>query len=142
MGLAKDALRIAGSVVAGVLLWTVLWFAFTTAAKATFPGSLVEGQPIQEPQLLAMYIGMSALLSVVAGFTTARLAKRRVRTAVWLLALIQQSLGILAELSYWALMPGWYHAIFLSLILPMTVAGGELESLRVARVAPLSLHRP
>jgi hypothetical protein len=46
---------------------------------------------------------------------------------VWLLAVIQLGLGIVAEVSYWHLMPVWYHLVFLATVVPATVAGGYLR---------------
>jgi hypothetical protein len=52
---------------------------------------------------------------------------------VWVLAVLQLILGIIAETSAWGLTPVWYHLVFLALVVPATVYGGRL---RVRRRQP------
>ena len=121
--------RSALAILAGVAIWTLLWSFGTQAAMAIFPHLLQAGQPIAHPGMLVMYIGYSTVLSALAGFTTATIARSNPRPAVALLATVQLGLGILAELSYWALMPVWYHIVFLALVVPATLYGGFLQQI-------------
>lgn len=77
--------------------------------------------------MLLAFIGYSVLLSLLAGFVTAWAAGDRPMPVVWALAALQLGLGIVAEVSYWELMPVWYHLVFLALVVPATVAGGMLH---------------
>ena len=42
------------------------------------------------------------------------------------LAAILLAVGLYAEISYWTMLPVWYHLIFLVLLPPATIAGGRL----------------
>ena len=44
------------------------------------------------------------------------------------LTVLQLGIGIFAEVSYWELMPVWYHLVFLALLVPATVNVAELEA--------------
>jgi hypothetical protein len=47
---------------------------------------------------------------------------------VWVLAVLQLGLGVVAEVSYWSLMPVWYHIALLAPVVPATVLGGRLRA--------------
>lgn len=117
--------RIVLAVIAGAAAWAVLWIGGTRAGQAAFPAQLTEGQPITHLAALLGLILYSVALSLLAGFVTAKVGRRDAMTAVWILAGLQLALGIIAETSYWSLMPVWYHLVFLALIVPATVAGGR-----------------
>ena len=123
----KSPIRIVAGTIAGFSVWAVLWFAGTAAVQATF-SDLSEGQPITNSGYLWLYIVLSATLSLLAGSVTALIARSSRVIAVWLFALIQQAFGVVAEMSYWNLMPVWYHLVFLSLIIPMTILGGWMAA--------------
>ena len=44
---------------------------------------------------------------------------------------LQLALGLFFEVTGWALLPVWYHIVFLVLIVPAVVWGGELRAGRV-----------
>ncbi len=121
------------AVVAGAAVWAVLWIGGTRGGQAAFPDLLRDGQPVTHTGILLSLIGYSAVLSLLAGFVTAAAAGRAPRPAVWALAALQFTLGIIAEVSYWDLMPAWYHLVFLALVVPATVLGGLL---RIQRAGP------
>lgn len=121
--------RMAVAVVAGAAVWAALWLGGNQAAMAAFPDTLVAGQRLDHVGALVAYILYSVALSLLAGFVTAAVAGVRGggMTAVWILAALQLAMGIFAEVSYWGLMPVWYHLVFLALIVPATVQGGRLR---------------
>jgi hypothetical protein len=81
--------------------------------------------------VLVWFIVYSVALSVLAGWIAGRVAARgQPMRAVAILAALQLALGIVAELSYWSLMPLWYHLVFLSLLVPATLYGGRLAASR------------
>lgn len=122
--------RLILAVVAGAAVWAVLWNLGSRGAQAAFPEVLAPDRPITEASALFGYIAYSVVLSVLAGFVTAAAAGRDPMRAVWVLAALQLALGIVFEVSYWSLMPGWYHLVFLALIVPATVYGGALRARR------------
>ena len=117
--------RMIMAVVAGAVLWAVLWLGGNQAAMAAFPDALQPETPITSAGvLLGLILYGGVLLSLLAGWTTGRIAGAM--KPVWVLAGLQLLFGIIAEVSYWSLTPVWYHVVFLVLIVPMTVMGGRM----------------
>jgi hypothetical protein len=116
------------AVVAGAVVWAVLWVGGTQAAGAAFPSVLPAGQPVRDAGVLLGLIVYSVALSMLAGYVTAALASARPMPAVWALAVLQLVLGIGFEASAWSLTPVWYHLVFLLLIVPAIVYGGRLRA--------------
>ncbi len=118
------------AVVAGAVVWALLWVGGTQAAQAALPSVLAVGQPVTDAGALAGLIVYSVLLSMLAGYVTAAVATKEPMRAVWALAILQLALGIGFEASAWSLTPLWYHLVFLVLIVPATVYGGRLRDRR------------
>lgn len=118
------------AIVAGSVLWGILWNVGLLGAQAAFPTVLVPEQPITHAGALLALIAYSAILSVLAGYVTAMIADQR---AVKILAGVQLAIGIAVEISYWELMPAWYHIVFLALVVPATLWGGRLRDTATAR---------
>jgi len=115
------------AVVAGAATWAVLWNAGTLGAQAALP-ALQPGQPIGHPGILLGFIAFSVVLSLLAGFVTAAVMKTGPGPAVRVLAGLQLALGLIFEISYWSLMPAWYHLVFLALVVPATLQGGRMTA--------------
>ncbi len=118
------------AVVAGAAVWALFWLGGTRAGQAALPDLLRSGQPVTHTGILLGLIAYSVGLSVVAGYVTAAAGGREPRAALWALAVLQLTLGIIAEASSWSLMPVWYHLVFLALVVPATVYGGVLRTRR------------
>jgi len=114
------------SVLAGTALWGVLWAGGNSASMAVLPGSFDENGVAASSGLLVLYLVYSALLSVLAGWVTARIAKRRPLAHAWALGLVQLAIGIAVQGAYWELMPLWYHLPFLALLIPGNLFGARL----------------
>ena len=117
--------RIILAVLAGAAVWAVLWISGTTLAQSLFPAQLAPGQPVKSIGAMLGLIVYSVLLSVLAGWVTAVVARAGWSAAVWAMAILQLTLGIIAEVSAWKLLPVWYHLLFLALVVPATVMGGK-----------------
>lgn len=126
----KKAGRLVMAVLAGVVVWGLLWNVGTVALQQAFPESMAAGEPVSHPGILGALIAYSVVLSGVAGYVTAVLARERARTAVWSLAAVNLAIGVAVEIAYWELMPLWYHLLFLALVVPATVLGGRLRERR------------
>ena len=72
-------------------------------------------------------VAYSVALSLLAGFVTAAVKGGSPMGAVWSLAGLQLALGVFFEVTSWALLPVWYHLVFLALIVPAVVWGGRLR---------------
>ena len=117
-------------VLAGAVLWALLWVGGTTALAALVPEHMAPGQPLFHGGLLALLIGYSVGLSLLAGYTAARIGSLR---SAWWLAGLQLVLGIGIEAASWSMTPTWYHVVFLALLVPATVLGGRLFAHRAGQ---------
>ena len=120
--------RVLLGVLAGAVLWAVLWVGGTGAARAALPELLDPAQPLDHVGALLGFLAYSVVLSVAAGYAAATVAAASAMRAVWILAFVQLAIGIAVEVSYWELMPVWYHLVFLALLVPATVYGGRLKA--------------
>lgn len=122
--------RAIAAVVAGFLLWTVLWLGFGAAMGAMMPEAAAPGQPVTSSAVLLTFLVYSVLISAVSGWVCAAIAGPMPMKAVWILALILLAVGAAVEIAGWALTPVWYHLAFLTLLLPATVSGGGVRARR------------
>ena len=120
--------RAIGAVVAGFVLWTVLWLGFSMVLQGAMPEVVVPGEPITHTGALLAYIAWSAIISAASGWVCAAIRKESPMKAVWALAIVLLIVGIGVEASAWALTPAWYHVVFLLLLVPATVFGGRARS--------------
>ncbi len=117
------------AVVAGVLVWGVLWALGNQVLLSRLPDVAQDLAAIGEhPGVLFGLIVWSVVLSVLAGYVTAAVASVERMKAVWALAIFQLALGVFFQVSSWDVMPIWYHVIFLGLIVPATLYGGRMRS--------------
>lgn len=115
--------RTIGAVIAGVVLWGVVWNGGNAGLGAA--GVITVGEPITGVGILLGLIGFSAVLSGLAGYVTAAIdGGPDAMRAVKALAGVNLAIGIVVEIMYWDLMPAWYHVTFLVLVVPMTMLGG------------------
>lgn len=118
------------AVVAGAVLWTVLWVPFNLGMQAAFPDIIDPERYLGHVPTLMSYIVMSFVFSVAAGYLTALAAKTKPVRHAFALGILQLALGIGFEVSYWEMLPVWYHLVFLMLLIPGNVLGGMLRAAR------------
>ena len=116
--------RSIAAVLAGMVLWSVLWIGSNAGLGSAFPEIMIEGQPLFHVPLLLTLIALSVVYSVAAGYVTGMTAARNAVKHAWALGVAQLALGIFFEVSYWNLLPVWYHLVFLALLIPGNVFGG------------------
>lgn len=116
------------AVLAGAVVWAVLWNAGTLAARTAFPESLTPDRPLTHVGFLIAYIAYSVALSVLAGYAAAAVGRAHARASVLALAVLQLALGLMFEIAFWSMTPVWYHVVFLALIVPATLYGGTLRA--------------
>lgn len=120
-------MRVVLGVVAGAVAWAILWVGGTLTAGTVWPELMAPGQPVDHAGALAGLVAWSVVLSLLAGYVTARAARGAQRPVLYL-AVLQLVLGIVIEASAWSLTPVWYHLVFLVLLVPATVQGGRLAA--------------
>ena len=120
------------AVIAGFILWSVLWLCFNVGLHkfGLLPAALT--QPLMAPApLLALLFG-SVILSVLSGYLAAAIAGVPSAPAVATLGVLLVLTGIYFQSRVWHLMPLWYHLLFLILLIPMCFAGARLREPRAA----------
>lgn len=121
-------LRSVLSVIAGVVVWTFLWLGGNALLASLYPQTFDGGQRVESVPLLSFLIVYSVILSVIAGYVTALIARRLEIAHAFALGLVQLALGIFFEAQNWSLLPVWYHLIFLALLIPGNLLGGQLRA--------------
>lgn len=118
------------AVVTGFVVWIVLWVVAGRVVVAVFPQ---EFDPLTKTtgsagmQLLRIFI--SVVVSLVAGWTAAAVARRRARRAALILGALVLAVGAFFEIGRWSLAPPWAHVVFLALLLPAIRIGALLPAL-------------
>jgi hypothetical protein len=113
------------AVIAGSVVWTVLWLGSHAILSNVMPNQLKVSRVESIPALLLLIV-LSMIFSIIAGYITAQLAKRKEMAHTWALGVLQLSMGIAAQLSYFDVLPVWYHITFLLLLIPGNLLGGLL----------------
>lgn len=111
-------------VIVGFVVWSLLWLGGQQGLLAVFPDSVADDGTVTNDKMMAGSLVLSVLCSVVSGFFCGKLGGRGSAAAV--LAGVLLAVGVAVQIGYWDKMPVWYHAAFLVLIVPMTLAGGRL----------------
>jgi hypothetical protein len=113
-------------VIAGYLVWTVIWLGGNAVFFAGITKVVSAGQSYTAPGPLAAVIALSVVCSVAAGVVCAALVRDRARPAVLVMAVLLLITGVAVEVGYWALVPAWFIVTFWILIVPATMLGGRL----------------
>ncbi len=128
--------RVVLAVVAGFVVWSVMWIGLGAVMPALSQESFNEqGVPTQAGVLVALLVG-SVVCSVASGWTAARIAPQQARPAAIALGIVLLAVGIAVQASLWDAMPLWFHLPFLALLVPATLLGAKLRS--PGAVAPAS----
>ncbi len=133
-------LRIILGVVAGFIVWSIVWVGLDTILSAISPdwfgrifnefqNAASRGETFTPPVSVSLYlVFQSVLCSLLAGLTAALIAKEN-RKSTLALGILLLATGIFVEASNWQYFPIWYHVLFLLLLIPATVSGGRLRKI-------------
>lgn len=110
------------SVVAGYVVWTVIFLGGAAAVRALRPDVHVNGFTSDIPTLV-IYLIVSIAASLAAGFVTAKIAGGSKMLFAAILAVCLLATGIPVQLSAWNDLPVWYNLTFLILLVPVTMLG-------------------
>jgi hypothetical protein len=115
------------AVIAGSAARAMLWFGMNAILRGAsmLPADATKRIEAATP-LLVMLVG-SVVFSVVAGYVAAAVGGDGSYMPVLVLCALQLALGIFFQAQAWQLLPLWYHAPFLALIVPATLLGGWLR---------------
>ena len=115
------------AVIAGFVIWSIIWLASTHGLMAAMPGDVHAGQPVTSVTVLLILLVVSVIASVISGYITAMVATEKHMTYVMAFGVVNLLVGIFFQVQSWDLMPIWYHLIFLALLIPAIMYGGKLR---------------
>jgi hypothetical protein len=125
-------MRQALGVVAGFILWTVLWLCLNQALLAAGMLSTDMTKPMTNVATLSILLLGSVIISLIGGYVTAMIAGVPATISAAVLGALLLATGIYFQSKMWNVIPLWYNVIFLILLVPMTFAGARMR----ARMTP------
>lgn len=132
-------LRIILGVIAGFVLWSVVWVGTDAVFKMISPDwyavnhlefqkAAEAGTPfMSKTSMVLLAFSLSIVCSLAAGFAAALIARENVKSTLILGALLFL-VGLLVQISFWQYFPVWYHVLFLLFLIPTTFLGGRLKN--------------
>ena len=132
-------IRLILAVVAGFVVWSILWLGsdqvlinaskdWYGAHQHAFETAMLNSTPFTpNTTILSMHLVRCVVISLMAGFLAAFVAREN-KKAPLALGIVLFLFGLMIQLMAWNYLPIRYHAIFLLLLIPMTVIGGRLRS--------------
>jgi len=116
------------AVAAGFILWSVGWLCYNASLRKFGFVSSDQTQPIHSVMALLALLAGSCILSLLAGFTAASIARSSPVAVAMGLGLLLLAVGLFFQIQLWRLMPFWYHLLFLVLLVPICFAGAWLRN--------------
>lgn len=125
-------LRSISAVVIGFILWTILWLGSNSLLSVITPGSYNEDGSTDSQLLMLVILVISVLLSLLAGYVTARIVGASTAGPVWGLGILLLAVGLFVQISFWAQFSLWYHILFLGLLIPAVMVGARFVNRSIA----------
>jgi uncharacterized membrane protein YeaQ/YmgE (transglycosylase-associated protein family) len=131
-------LRILLGVIAGFVAWSImwvgsnevlaLWIGWYGAEQLAFEKALTnQDQFSASIAFLSINVIRSVIISLLAGFLTAFVANEN-RKSTAILGVLLLAFGLMVEITAWKYIAIWYHIVFLTLLIPLTIIGGRLTT--------------
>ena len=133
--------RIILGAIAGFMAWSIIWVGSEKVLSAIWPewygahqvafeGAVANGGVFAaDTTILLMNTVRGSIVSVISGFLAALIAGENRRSPMILVVLLV-AFGLVIVAMSWNYVPLWYHVVFTSLLIPMTMAGGRLSVVR------------
>ena len=130
--------RIILGIIAGFIGWSILWVgsdevlrsassAWYGAHQIQFDKAVFNKTPFTaDNSILIVRIVSSIIFSLMSGFLAVFVSNEHKKTTL-VLGILLLAVGLFVQISTWNYMPVWYHFLFLSLLIPMTILGGKLK---------------
>ncbi|UCG31816.1 MAG: hypothetical protein JSU68_09130 [Phycisphaerales bacterium] len=120
------------SVLAGFVVWSVIWLVAGQGVRAAMSGAFAEDGSTSSVGVSLLMLVASVICSLAAGYVAALVARGRILTHGLVLGIILLAVGVMVEIQHWTKMPLWYHLVFLVLLIPVTVGGAAMRRARLA----------
>ena len=115
------------SVVVGYITWTIIFIGGAQGVMRLRTGVYDEAGYTSDVPALCLFLALSVLASVLAGYVSGLLADGKHLKHGIILAICLLATGIPVQLSGWDHLPVWYNLAFLVLLAPMTLLGIRLS---------------
>ena len=132
--------RIILGAIAGFIAWSMIWVGSEKVLSAIWPEWYGANQVAFEAAvqnggaftadttILLMNIVRGSIVSVISGFLAALIAGENRRSPL-ILGVLLVAFGLVIVAMSWSYVPLWYHIMFTSLLIPMTMVGGNFKKL-------------
>lgn len=118
------------AVIAGSVVWMVTALGMDAVLMTLFPTWFEANGKVESVSLLLFMLSYSLSFSVLGGFVTAYIARRKELQHALALGVLQFVMGIMATIKFYDTAPLWFHATFLILLVPANVFGGQLRAMQ------------
>jgi hypothetical protein len=115
------------AVIIAFIAWSAGWLAYNVLLRSLGLLPANPSLPVSETSSLLALLAGSVVLSLLAGAIAAQLKNTSSQAAIAVLGGLLLAVGILVQSQYLRLMPIWYHAAFLILLIPMCYLGASLR---------------
>jgi len=115
------------SVVAGFILWSVLWLASNSLITVITPSSFKDDGSTDSVVILGIILALSIVFSLLSGYVTAWIKRIPSNVPVWILGILLLAVGLFVQVQFWSLFPLWYSICFLLFLVPATLIGANLR---------------
>jgi hypothetical protein len=121
------------AVIAGSITWMVTALGMDLVMMTLLPHLYGAGGRVESVPLLLFSGFYSLLFSVLGGYVTALIARRSELQHVFILGVLQLVMGVVATIKMWDTAPVWYHIVFLTLLIPANLLGGQLRLMQKSK---------
>jgi len=118
------------AVIAGSVIWMVTALGMDGVLMSLMPTWFGANGKVESVPLMLFMMSYSLLFSVLGGFVTASIARRKEIQHALALGVLQLAMGIIATVQFYDTAPLWYHVMFLMLLVPANIFGGQLRTMQ------------
>ena len=131
-------LRVILGIVAGFIVWSILWVGTDQVLMSMNPdwygahqeafqkAMFNKSEFTPDNTILGMHLIRAVIFTLMSGFLAAYIARGN-RNAPLGLGILLLAFGAIVQAMAWNYLPIWYHLIFLGLLIPMSILGGRLK---------------
>lgn len=131
-------LRIILGVIAGFIIWSILWVGSEQVLSVVFPewwginqtefekATFNKTPFIADTTILIFNVIRGGIVSILSGFMAAVIAGENRKTTM-ILGILLLAFGLFVVSMTWTQIPLWYHIVFSAMLIPLTVLGGKIK---------------
>ncbi len=117
------------------MIFSAIWPDSLGAHQRAFQAAIENGGPFTaDTTLLLVHIALGSIVSVMSGSLAALIARENKRAPL-VLGFLLLAVGVLKAVMSWPYVPIWYHVIFTSLLVPMTILAANCKQPLSAGIA-------